>query len=419
MLIYKTFAKKGSYKATKVKNIRHIIFLKDVLLLTLSAFGGPQAHLALFQKILVKKRAYISEEELIDLNSFCQILPGPASTQTLTAVGYKMGGPWLAFFTLLVWILPACTVMTLAAIGIIYWVDPITLKTVTKYIHPIAVAFVMYAAYRIGLMVVKTTSSYIIFVASAVFCFFVHTPAIFPIVLLVGGFTTSFQWREQSIKKRKNPWNIKWANLTLFVCIFIGSAALSKLTKAFMPEYTLPFGLFENFYRNGSLLFGGGDALSAFFYKEFVEFRNLLTEDQLLTGFAFQKTLPGPLFSFSSYVGAMAMGKFGVSGLILGGVIGAVGIFLPGTILIFFLIPIWEKLKQNRVVKASLEGINAASAGVVTATGLTLFWPIMNLPMIEASTNIMVITATVSLLIFTKIPPPYIILAGLIGGFLF
>ncbi len=403
-----------------MKNIRHIIFLKDVLLLTLSAFGGPQAHLALFQKILVKKRAYISENELIDLNSFCQILPGPASTQTLTAVGYKMGGPWLAFFTLLVWILPACTVMTLAAVGIIYWVDPETLKNVTRFIQPMAVAFVMYAAYRISLMVVKTTTSYIIFVISAVFCFFVHSPAIFPVVLLIGGFATSFQWKEQSIKKRKNPWNIKWANLTLFVCIFIGSAALSKLTKAFLPEYTLPFGLFENFYRNGSLLFGGGDALSAFFYKEFVEFRNLLTPDQLLTGFAFQKTLPGPLFSFSSYVGALAMQRdFGLSGVILGGIIGAVGIFLPGTILIFFLIPIWEKLKQNRVVKASLEGINAASAGVVTATALTLFWPIMNMSKIEATTNITIITGTVAILIFTKIPPPYLILVGLICGLLF
>jgi chromate transporter len=402
-----------------VKNIRHIIFLKDVLLLTLSAFGGPQAHLALFQKILVKKRAYISEEELIDLNSFCQILPGPASTQTLTAVGYKMGGPWLAFFTLLVWILPACTVMTLAAVGIMYWVEPETLKNITQFIQPMAVAFVMYAAYRISLMVVKTPMSYIIFIISAVFCFFVHTPAIFPIVLLFGGFATSFQWKEQSIKKRKNPWNIKWANLTLFICIFIGSAVLSKLTKVFWPEYTLPFGLFENFYRNGSLLFGGGDALSAFFYKEFVEFRHLLTEDQLLTGFAFQKTLPGPLFSFSSYVGAIAMGKFGVSGIILGGVIGAVGIFLPGTILIFFLIPIWEKLKQNRVVKASLEGINAASAGVVTATALTLFWPIMNLPLPITAINISVIVATVAILVFTKIPPLYIIFVGLIGGFLF
>ena len=404
------YFQKGSSKPHTLKHIRHIIFLKDVLFLTLSAFGGPQAHIALFQKILVKKRAYISEEELIDLYSFCQILPGPASTQTLTAVGFKMGGPWLAFFTLLVWILPACFVMTMVAIGITYWVDPETLKNTTRFIQPMAVAFVMYAAYRIGLMVVKTKISYVIFVISAVFCFFVLNPAIFPIVLLLGGLATSYRWKKHPIEEKKESWNIKWANLILFISIFVGSALIGKITHA------LPIRLFENFFRNGSLIFGGGEALSAYFYKEFVVFKGLLTKDQLLTGFVFQKTLPGPLFAFSSYVGALAMNEYGLLGHILGGVIGAIGIFLPGTILIFFLIPIWDKLKQNRVVKASLEGINASSAGVVTATGLTLFWPVMDLPTYEAILNITIILTTIAVLIFTKIPPPYLIFAGLFAG---
>ncbi len=393
-----------------MKNIRHIIFLKDVLLLTLSAFGGPQAHIALFHKILVNKRGYISEEELIDLNSFCQILPGPASTQTLTAIGFKIGGPRLAFLTLLVWILPACTVMTLAAIGITYWVDVQTLSKISRFIQPMAVSFVLYAAYKISLMVVRTKTSYVIFIISAVFCFFVLSPAIFPIVLLLGGLTTTFRWKNQPVEKKKDKWNIQWGNLILFAAIFLGSALLGQLTDA------LPIRLFENFFRNGSLIFGGGDALSAFFYKEFVEFKELLTKDQLLTGFAIQKTLPGPLFSFSSYVGALAMKNDGLLGLIAGGMIGAVGIFLPGTILIFFLIRIWDRLKQNRVIKASLEGINAASAGIVTATGLVLFWPVMDLPVTMALTSILVIIATVAVLIFTKIPPPYIILTGLLAG---
>lgn len=379
-------------------------------MLALSAFGGPQAHIALFQKILVKKRAYISEEDLIDLNSFCQILPGPASTQTLTAVGFKIGGPRLAFLTLLVWIFPACTVMTLAAIGITYWVDVETLTRISRFIQPMAVAFVMYAAYRIGLMVVKTKTSYVIFIISAVFCFFVLNPAIFPIVLLLGGLATTFRWKKQEVEKKEEKWNIQWGNLILFIGIFLGSALLGQLTEA------LPIRLFENFFRNGSLIFGGGDALSAFFYKEFVVFKELLTKDQLLTGFAIQKTLPGPLFSFSSYVGALAMKDYGLLGLIAGSIIGAAGIFLPGTILIFFLIRIWDKLKQNRVVKASLEGINAASAGVVTATGLVLFWPILDMPFYPALTNIVVIVATVAVLIFTKTPPPYIILVGLLAG---
>ena len=80
-----------------VTRIRYYIFLRDVFTLALTTFGGPQAHLAHFQKILVERRKYITEEELLELNSLCQILPGPASTQTLTAIGFKIGGPNLAY----------------------------------------------------------------------------------------------------------------------------------------------------------------------------------------------------------------------------------------------------------------------------------------------------------------------------------
>src|SRR6187402_291211 len=99
-----------------IRNVRYYIFLKDVLMLAVTTFGGPQAHLAHFQKILVDKRKYLSEEDLLEINSLCQILPGPTSTQTLTAVGFKIGGPNLAYLTLLVWILPAVILMTAAAI---------------------------------------------------------------------------------------------------------------------------------------------------------------------------------------------------------------------------------------------------------------------------------------------------------------
>jgi len=103
-----------------VKKLRNYIFLKDILLLALTAFGGPQAHIAMFLDILVVKRGYLTEAELIELNALCQILPGPTSTQTLMAVGYKRGGTYLAFWTLLVWILPATILMTAAAIGLAY-----------------------------------------------------------------------------------------------------------------------------------------------------------------------------------------------------------------------------------------------------------------------------------------------------------
>jgi chromate transporter len=102
----------------KAKKIRYFIFLKDIFILSVSAFGGPQAHLAMLFETMVNKRKYLSEKELIELHALCQILPGPTSTQTITALGFKIGGPNLAYLTLLVWMMPAVSIMIAAAIMI-------------------------------------------------------------------------------------------------------------------------------------------------------------------------------------------------------------------------------------------------------------------------------------------------------------
>src|SRR3982751_6907842 len=91
--------------------LRHIPFLKAVLLHSVSAFGGPQAHLGMMMRTFVHRRPYVTEEELMEYNAFCQLLPGASSTQTLTLIGYKRGGVMLAILTLLIWILPACIMM--------------------------------------------------------------------------------------------------------------------------------------------------------------------------------------------------------------------------------------------------------------------------------------------------------------------
>ncbi|MCU0431023.1 MAG: chromate efflux transporter [Cytophagaceae bacterium] len=393
-----------------MRKSRHLIFLRDVLFLTLAAFGGPQAHVALFLEVLVKKRNYISEQELIDLNSFCQILPGPASTQTLTAVGFRIGGPKLAFLTLLVWILPACLIMTMAAIGLQFLSDSHISLDFARFIEPMAVGLVFVAAYKIGLLMVNTPISYVIYVVSAVFCFFVKSPAVFPIVLIIAGAITSYRYREQQRVEKKEKFKVEWANLILYGGIFVGAALLGKITDA------LPIRLFENFFRNGSLIFGGGEALSALFYKEFVVFKEYLEPNQFLTGYALQRTLPGPLFSFSSFIGGMAMKEYGVWGQALGGLVGAAGIFLPGTILIFFLIRIWDNIKQYRVVKAAKEGLNAASAGVVIATALILFWDFLSLPVYELTVNTSIVLGTFAILVFTKLNATYLIMAGFLVG---
>src|SRR5580704_14110368 len=128
---------------------RHIAFLKTVLWYSLTAFGGPQGHFAMMLKTFVQKRKDVTEEELMDYNAFCQLLPGASSTQTLTLIGYKRGGIVLAILTLLIWTLPACILMGAFSFFIAY-LNQQTLKTVElfRFVAPMTVGFVAYAAQK-------------------------------------------------------------------------------------------------------------------------------------------------------------------------------------------------------------------------------------------------------------------------------
>src|SRR5690606_35205777 len=262
------------------------------------------------------------------------------------------------------------------------------------------------AAFRICEKVIYTKSSFLLLIISAVISYFFNSPYVFPVILIFGGAVTAIKFKTQPIET-KEKLKIQWANFMLWALVFVGAAALGGITRE------LPIRLFENFYRNGSLIFGGGQVLIPLFYTEFVEFKNYLSNEEFLSGYAIAQALPGPTFSFSSYIGSLAMRNDGVWGEILGGFIAAAGIFLPGTFLIFFVIRFWGALKKYRVVKASLEGINAASAGMVVAAGLILFGPIDT-----NFINMSIVVATFGLLAFTKVLAPFIIILGLAAGFI-
>src|SRR5690606_58796 len=129
---------------------RSIIFLKDILILACTAFGGPQVHLMMMIDRLVDKRRYLTEGELLELQALCQVLPGPTSTQTVVALGYKMGGAKLAYMTLLVWSLPAMVLMTAAAIGVHYLEKNEISLSFTRFVGPMAVAFLIHGGYKIA-----------------------------------------------------------------------------------------------------------------------------------------------------------------------------------------------------------------------------------------------------------------------------
>lgn len=391
-----------------IKRVRYYIFLKDVFVLAISAFGGPQAHIAMLFDLMVEKRRYLDEQELIELNALCQILPGPTSTQTITAIGFKIGGPNLAYLTLLIWMLPAVTLMTIAGIGISYMQENNISIDFARYIQPMAIGFVAYAAYRITTKVVNTKAGFILVLASVIVSYLASSPYIFPLILLIGGSITAFKFKKHDIEE-KDKLKIDWRNFLLWAGVFLFAAGLGAVTRE------RPILLFENFYRNGSLIFGGGQVLIPLLYTEFTAAtKPYLNDEQFLTGYALMQALPGPVFSFSAFIGAISMKDQGIGAQVLGAFTAASGIFLPGTFLIFFIIRFWENLKKYRIVKASLEGINAVSSGMVIAAVFLLFKPI-DLNVI----NLIMVFGTFILLMFTKIPAPFIILAGITAGFIF
>ena len=390
-----------------IKRVRYYLYLKDVFVLAVSAFGGPQAHIAMLFDLMVNKRRYLDEKELIELIALCQILPGPTSTQTITAIGFKIGGPNLAYLTLLTWMLPAVSLMITAGIGISYLQENNISLDFAKFIQPMAIGFVAYAAYKISTKVVNTKTGVLLMAASAIVSYLASSPFVFPAILLLGGAITAFKFKRHDIEE-KEKLNIDWRNFFLWGGVFIFAAGLGAITqsKAIL--------LFENFYRNGSLIFGGGQVLIPLLYTEFTTLKSYLTDQEFLTGYALMQALPGPVFSFSAFVGAISMKGTGFGSQILGGLISAAGIFLPGTFLIFFIIRFWENLKKYRIVKASLEGINAVSSGMVIAAAFLLFKPIeLNI------VNLGMVFGTFGLLMFTRIPAPFIIIAGLAAGFAF
>lgn len=390
-----------------ISRIRKIIFLRDVLLVSLSSFGGAQAHFSLFLRFFVEKRGYLTEKELIELNALCQMLPGPTSTQTVISIGFRIGGPRLAYLTLLVWMLPAFIVMTAAGITMSAFHRKGFSIEFTKFIQPMAVGFVLYAAYKVARSQIRTKTAFIIMVCSAVITILYNPPFIFPLLLLVSGAITTYKFRRQP-RQQKDSLHIRWENFFLWLGVFALAAILGAITKF------LPIRLFENFYRNGSIVFGGGHILVPLLYSEFVELKKYLSSEEFLAGFAFVQAVPGPVFSFCAYVGALSMRDYGISGEILGAFLASAGIFLPGTFLIFFLSRFWESLKRYRVIRASLEGITACSVGLVIAAGYILFLPIHLTLM-----NVLFVLGTLFLLLYTKIPPYVLILAGLGAGFIF
>ena len=349
-----------------MKRPKHLNFLWDVFVLAATSFGGPQVHWALFLRRLVHEKQYLTEDELFEIQALCSVLPGPTSTQMITAIGLKRGGASLAYLTLILWITPAVFVMTLAAYGMTYLRN----RDLVQFVLPVGVGLILQAGWLMARKVIKSWMYVGILVFTIAMGILFATPYIFPLVLILGGMVSSLNFREFP-RQNKHKMIIPWANFHLYWGVFVFLVILGEVTDYF------PFHLLENFYRNGSIVFGGGQVLAPVLYTEFVEFKGLIRPDDYLTGMALSQSLPGPIFALTSYLGVLLMKDYGILGELAGSAIGALGIFLPGTFLIFFVFRIWGQLKQYRFIRASLAGIQAASVGLTGVAVYTFVYPMI------------------------------------------
>ena len=171
--------------------------------------------------------------------------------------------------------------------------------------------------------------------------------------------------------------------------------------------------IFQSFYRYGYLVIGGGQVVIPYMFNDLVEVYRYMSSEQFLTGFGIVQGIPGPMFSFSAYAGGMAGRDLGPVVQILSGLAAGIGIFLPGILLIFFVYPVWSKIRTIKGIKMALSGITAVAGGLIAIAAFILM---------KSSgfslENIIVLTITVLLLLSKKIPAPIIVALALLAGFL-
>ena len=382
-----------------------------MFIIAVTAFGGPQAHLAMMLQRFVHKRKYLSEEELMELNALCQMLPGPGSTQTLMAIALKLGGRLLAVITLFVWVVPSLILMSLLVIGFNFLDKRDFDPKHYRFIQPMAIGFIAFAGFRIGTTVLKSNAGMALMVLACVVSILIHSPWVFPAVLVFAGIASNFFNKSRGeIFHGDEPlrWKMSMYNIALFFSVFILAGVCSIVFKY------RPVVLFENFYRFASLTFGGGQVLVPMMYEQFVKHRHYISGSEFVSGYVMAQAIPGPAFSFAAFTGGMALRDLGANMQLLGCLIGTVAIFLPGVFFIFFIYPFWNYLKSYRVVKRSLEGINAAATGLVLSAAVLLYKELQPDWM-----NIVVCVSTFCLLNFTRIPGPVlVVVAVLLGVFL-
>ena len=299
-----------------------------------------------------------------------------------------------------------------------------------KFIPPMAVAFLAYAAFTTFSLAIGNTITWVIMIIGAAATYFLFGQSwVIPSLIIAGGITTNLS-RKRIPQVEQKPKKIKWWNFWLFGIIFIVAGIVSEMARTQEWPNRKPINLFENTYRMGSIVFGGGQVLIPIMYEQWsvrpeaIKEKNpnvvQIDENDMYTAMGIVRAVPGPVFSIGSFTGGMALKDMGAEMQVIGCLIGSIAIFLPSALLVLFFFPIWTNLKKYAAVYRSLEGINAVVVGIMIASTFYIMKDISITGLKTVSfINIGVIVATFLLLNFTRIAAPFIVLGCLLLGYFF
>ena len=345
-----------------------LIFLK----LGVSCFGGPIAHIGYFRDEFVTRRRWLDEQAYADLVALCQFLPGPASSQVgfsigLTRAGYLGGlAAWTGFT------LPSALLLLLFAYGVGSLGGPIG-AGLLHGLKLVAVAIVAQAVWGMARSLCPDRERASIAAVAALVVLF-SPSSLGQIAAILFGAVAGLVWcRAAPPASGGQP----AAHVAMPVSRAVGASALALFAVLLAGVLLLPgrlssqaFDLFAAFYRSGALVFGGGHVVLPLLREAFVA-PGWIGDDAFLAGYGAAQAVPGPLFTFSAYLGAMVTPQpHGIAGAAL----GLLGIFLPGILILIGTLPFWNAFRSRAGAQAAMRGVNAAVVGVLGAALYNPVW---------------------------------------------
>ncbi|HDY8050297.1 TPA: chromate efflux transporter [Vibrio vulnificus] len=323
------------------------------------SFGGPAAHIGYFRHTFVEKLKWISDEEYAQLVALSQFLPGPGSSQVGFGLGYKKGGLLGACVAFLGFTLPSVVIMLLLALVSSQVTDTALFQNVVHGLKLLAVVVVADAAWGMYKNFCRSPLTVGICVATAVallvFSGIATQMAVLILAALIGVIALKGENKatEHSFKPSLTPL-LTFAALLLLLPLLTTAQPLVRL--------------FNEFYQAGSLVFGGGHVVLPLLQNIVGE---QISQDAFLTGYAAAQAVPGPMFTFATYIGYVLH----PSSPILGAIVATLAVFLPGFLLMLGVLKNWQLLAANPRVSGALQGVNAAVVGLLVAA---LYQPVFS-----------------------------------------